>query len=136
MTPPSEPQEPGQPKPHAATFAALTGALAERGMSIRDGLFVGDNTVSQYDGDPLDGPTLPLAATQSSQINAEFIYRGNTIAPSNRVTLPTSAKETKAADAVDDRVKTIHRMNPGEALEQARTLRDSIQRRDQILTTP
>jgi hypothetical protein len=29
----SEPQKPGQPKPHAATIAALTGARAERGMS-------------------------------------------------------------------------------------------------------
>ena len=64
----SEPQKPGQPKPHAATIAALTCALAERGMTIRDGLLVGDNTVSPYDGDPQDGLTLPLKATQSSQI--------------------------------------------------------------------
>jgi hypothetical protein len=34
----SEPPKPGQPKPHAATIAALTCALAERGMTIRDGL--------------------------------------------------------------------------------------------------
>ena len=61
-----EPQKPGQPKPHAATIAALTSALAERGMTIRDGLLVGDNTVSPYDGDPQDGLTLPLKATQSS----------------------------------------------------------------------
>ncbi|HAG58384.1 MAG TPA: hypothetical protein DCL83_03245 [Arthrobacter bacterium] len=55
----SEPQKPGQPKPPAATIAALTGALAERGMTISDGLLVGDETVSQYDGDPQDGLTLP-----------------------------------------------------------------------------
>jgi hypothetical protein len=122
----SEPQKPGQPKPHAATIAALTGALAERGMSIRDGLLVGDKTVSQYDGDPLDGPTLPLAATQSSQINAEFVYRGSTIAPSNRITLPASAKETKAADAVDDRMKSIYNMNTNDALNQARALWDGM----------
>jgi hypothetical protein len=53
----SAPRKPGQPKPHTATIAALTCALAERGMSIRDGLLVGDNTVSQYDGDPQDGLT-------------------------------------------------------------------------------
>jgi hypothetical protein len=91
----SEPQKPGQPKPHAATIAALTCALAERGMSIRDGLLVGDNTVSPYDGDPHDGPTLPLKATQSSQINAEFVYRGSTIEPTNRITLPASTKESR-----------------------------------------
>jgi hypothetical protein len=72
----SEPQKPGQPKQHAATIAALTCALVERGMTIRDGLLVGDNTVAPYDGDPQDGLTLPLKATQSSQINAEFVYRG------------------------------------------------------------
>ncbi|CAN7332264.1 DUF4192 domain-containing protein [Arthrobacter sp. LjRoot14] len=118
----SEPQKPGQPQPHAATVAALTCALAERGMTIRDGLLVGDNTVSPYDDDPHEGPTLPLKATQSSQINAEFVYRGSTIAPTNHITLPASTKESRTADAVDDRVKTIHSMNAGEALEQARTL--------------
>lgn len=121
----SETQKPGQPKPHAATIAALTCALAERGMTIRDGLLVGDHTVSPYDGDPQDGLTLPLKATQSSQINAEFVYRGSTIQPTNHITLPASTKESRTADAVDDRVKAIH-MNPGEALEQARTLWDGM----------
>lgn len=78
----SEPQKPGQPKPHSATIAVLTCALAERGMTIRDGLLVGDNTVSP--------------------------------------------------DAVDDRVKAIHRMNPGEAPEQARTLWDGMPQREQM----
>jgi hypothetical protein len=86
-------------------------------MSIRDGLLVGDKTVSQYD--PHDGLTLPLKATQSSQINAQFVYRGSTIAPTNRIILPASTKEGRTADAVDNRVKAIHRMNPGEALEHA-----------------
>ncbi|MHA7291318.1 DUF4192 family protein [Arthrobacter sp. MDT3-24] len=89
----SEPQKPGQPKPHTATIAALTCALAERGMTIRDGLLVGDNTVSPYDGVTQDGLSLPLSATQSSQINAEFVYRGSTIAPTNRITLPASTKK-------------------------------------------
>lgn len=55
-------------------------------MTIRDGLLVGDHTVSPYDGDPRDGLSLPLKATQSSQINAEFVYRGRTIAPTNQQT--------------------------------------------------
>jgi hypothetical protein len=111
----------GPGKPHAATIAALTGALAERGMSIRDGLLVGDQTVSPYDGGPESGPSLPLAATQSSQINAEFVYRGSTIEPTNRITLPASTKETETTDAVQDRVKEIRGLNLGDALEQART---------------
>ncbi|MDP9696719.1 UNVERIFIED_ORG: hypothetical protein J2X79_004302 [Arthrobacter globiformis] len=107
-------------RPHAATIAALTGALAERGMTIRDGLLVGDETVSQYDGG-VNGPSLPLAATQSSQINAEFVYRGSTIEPTNRITLPASTKETETADAVEDRVKALGNLKVGDALEQART---------------
>lgn len=90
----SLPAESGHTRPHSATIAALTGALAERGMSIRDGLLVGDDTVSQYDGDPVRGPSLPLTSTQSSKINAEFVYRGSTIAPTNRITLPASTKES------------------------------------------
>ena len=86
------------------TIAALTCALAERGMTIRDGLLVGDNTVSPYYGDPQDGFTLPLNATQSNQINAEFVYRGSTIAPTNHITQPAPTKEGRTADAVDDRV--------------------------------
>ncbi|GAA1783598.1 hypothetical protein GCM10009712_33660 [Pseudarthrobacter sulfonivorans] len=61
----------GEHKPRAATIATLTGALAERGLIIRKGLLVGDQTVSQYDGDPQKGVRLPLSATQSGQINAE-----------------------------------------------------------------
>lgn len=33
-----------------------------------------------YTSDPQNGLTLPLKATQSSQINAEFVYRGSTMA--------------------------------------------------------
>lgn len=112
----------GPAKPQAATIAALTGALAERGLSIRDGLLVGDDTVSEYDGDSKDRLTLPLSATQSSQINAEFVYRGSTIDPTNRITLPASTKETQTADAVETRVNAIQRLNIRDALEQARTL--------------
>ncbi|MGO4857275.1 DUF4192 family protein [Arthrobacter sp. 2MCAF14] len=43
----SETQKPGQLKPHAATIAALTCALAERETTIRYELLVGDKAVSQ-----------------------------------------------------------------------------------------
>lgn len=128
----SDPQKPGQPKPHAATIAALVRA-GRTGNDHPRRLLVGDNTVSPYDGDPQDG--LPLKATQSSQINAEFVCRRNTIAPTNRITLPASTKEGRTANAVNDRLKAIQGMNAGEALEQARTLWDGMPRREQILTT-
>lgn len=117
----SEPMN-GDHMPHAATIAALTGALAERGLTIREGLLVGDRTVSQYDGDPELGVRLPLSATQSSQINAEFVYRGSTIEPSNRITLPATTKEIQTFDAVEKRVLEIQGMRQGDAMGQARTL--------------
>lgn len=83
---------------------------------------MGDQTVSQDDGDPKDGVILPLSATQSSQINAEFVYRGSTIEPTNRITLSASPKETQTADAVEQRVLAIQGMNGRDALAQARTL--------------
>jgi hypothetical protein len=118
----SRPAEAGRARPHAATIAALTGALSERGMTIRDGLLVGEEAVSQYDGDPVGGPSLPLSSTQSSQINAEFVYRGSTIAPTNRITLPASTKDTQTADAVENCVKSIQNLNVQDAMDQARAL--------------
>jgi Domain of unknown function (DUF4192) len=118
----SAPQVPGEARPHAATIAALTAALAEHGMTIRDGLLVGDDTVSEYDGDPDHCLSLPLSVTQSSRINAEFVYRGSTIEPTNRVVLPPSNKETRNADVVDRRVQAIQNLNIRDALEQARDL--------------
>ena len=47
----SEPLDGARNKPHAATIAALTGALAERGLTVMERLLVGDQPVSQYDGD-------------------------------------------------------------------------------------
>ncbi|MET3140316.1 UNVERIFIED_ORG: hypothetical protein ABIB13_000003 [Arthrobacter sp. UYEF2] len=117
----SEPRN-GDHKPHAATIAALTGALAERGLTIREGLLVGDQTVSQYDGDPEKGVRLPLSATQSSQINAEFVYRGSTIEPTNRITLPASTKESQTLNAVESLVAAIQGLSHWDAMEQARTL--------------
>lgn len=118
----TEPQEADQGMPHAATIAALTGALAERGMNIRDGLLVGDDTVSEYDGDPSAILSLPLSATQFSQINAEFVYRGSTIEPSNRITLPASTKDTQSMKAVETQVQALQCLNLLDALEQSRTL--------------
>jgi hypothetical protein len=56
--------------PASVLFAVFTG------KTVGDGLFVGDKTVTQYDGDPQAGPSLPLTATQSSQINPEFVFHG------------------------------------------------------------
>ncbi|MFH5877279.1 DUF4192 domain-containing protein [Arthrobacter sp. NA-172] len=114
--------EHGQTKPYASMIAALTGALAERNITIRDGLLVGDTTVSPYDDDPRLPDTLPLSMIDSSEINAELVYRGSAVAPTGRVTLPSSPKEMATFDEVEDRVSSIGRSYNHRAIELARTL--------------
>ncbi|GAA5194039.1 hypothetical protein GCM10023346_20540 [Arthrobacter gyeryongensis] len=112
----------GDPKPYAAMVAALTGALAERDITIRDGLLVGDETVSPFDDDPGLSGALPLAMIDSSEINAELVYRGSAVAPTGRVTLPASPKEKATIDDVEARMETIRLTRDHRAIEQARTL--------------
>jgi hypothetical protein len=112
----------GQVRPHAGTIAALTGVLAEQGITIRDGLFVGDETFSPYDGEPGTSLALPVNSTQTSAINAEFIYRGSFIEPTDRVTLPTTSQEAAKAAAVEHHMDTIASQPTDAALQQGRNL--------------
>jgi hypothetical protein len=118
----SELPQPGQPKPHAGTIAALTGVLAEQGITIRDGLFVGDETFSPYDDEPGHELALPVSSTQTSAINAEFIYRGSSVQPNNHITLPTTKQEAAKATAVEQHMDTIRNQTDGEAVRQGRKL--------------
>jgi hypothetical protein len=115
------PCQPGQGKPHAGAIAALTGILAQQGITIREGLYVGDETFSPYDNEPGNALALPLSATQTSAINAEFIYRGSAIEPTDQITLPTTNQEAKGTD-VEQNMETIRALPITEAIRQGRTL--------------
>ncbi|PNI07914.1 DUF4192 domain-containing protein [Arthrobacter sp. AFG7.2] len=117
-----ETSHPGQPRPHAGTIAALTGVLAEQGITIRDGLFVGDETFSPYDGDPGTSLALPVSSTQTSAINAEFIYRGSFVEPTDRITLPSTSQEAAKAAAVEHHIDTTASQPTDAALRPARKL--------------
>ncbi|MEJ1115472.1 DUF4192 family protein [Paenarthrobacter sp. CCNWLW172] len=114
--------EPGQPKPHAATIAALTGVLAENGITIRNGIFVSDDAYSPYDSEPGQNISLPLSTTEYSRVNAEFIYRGSTIEPTNQIVLPTPTHAAGHATAVENCMRTIREQAPHQAALQARHL--------------
>ncbi|AFR28810.1 hypothetical protein ARUE_c19040 [Arthrobacter sp. Rue61a] len=114
--------EPGQPKPHAATIAALTGVLAGNGITIRDGVFVSDNSYSPYDSEPGQDISLPISTTKYSRVNAEFIYRGSTIEPTNRIILPPPTQEADHATAVETRMTTTRAQAPHQAARQASQL--------------
>ncbi|MFC0457926.1 DUF4192 domain-containing protein [Arthrobacter liuii] len=119
----SEPCQPGSGKPHAATIAALTGVLAEQGITIRDGLFVGNTTFSPYDdGESGTSLALPVSSTETSAINAEFIYRGSFVEPTGHVTLPPAGQEASKAAGVERHMEAIRFQQSGTALQQGRKL--------------
>jgi hypothetical protein len=118
----NETAHPGQTRPYAGTIAALTGVLAEQGITIRDGLFVGDTTLSPYGGEPGTSIALPVSSTQTSAINAEFIYRGSYIQPTDRITLPTTREAAAKATAVEHYMETIRSQESDDALQQGREL--------------
>lgn len=60
----SDTSRPGLARPYAGTIAARTGVLAEQGTTIRDGLFVGDETFSPYDGESGTSLSLPVNSTR------------------------------------------------------------------------
>ncbi|MEV7661946.1 DUF4192 family protein [Paenarthrobacter sp. NPDC089316] len=89
----TERPETGEARPRRATIAALTGVLAHEGITIRDGIYVTNTTYAPYDKTPGSNIAIPISTTEYSRVNAEFIYRGSTIAPSNQVTLPVATDQ-------------------------------------------
>ncbi|MEJ1115466.1 hypothetical protein WBN73_14100 [Paenarthrobacter sp. CCNWLY172] len=71
------------PLPNLASRKATPRSPSPRrtGVTIRNGIFVGSDTAAPYDTGAGQDITLPLSTTDYSQVNAEFIYRGSTIAP-------------------------------------------------------
>ncbi|MBT2565229.1 DUF4192 domain-containing protein [Arthrobacter sp. ISL-85] len=118
----SETTQPGQARPQASTIAALTGVLAEQRITIRDGLFVGDETYSPYDAEPGTSLALPVNSAQTSTINAEFIYRGSYVQPTSGITLPPATKEAAKAAAVEHHMDSVRAQSTETALRHGREL--------------
>ena len=118
----TERPEPGEARPHRATIAALTGVLASEGIAIRDGIYVTDTIYSPYDTHPGGDIAIPISSTEYSRVNAEFIYRGSTIAPTNQVTLPPATHKAEDAAAVERYMEAITDRPPAAAMEDAHRL--------------
>ncbi|AMB40267.1 MULTISPECIES: DUF4192 domain-containing protein [Paenarthrobacter] len=114
--------ESGEVRPHRATIAALTGVLAREGITIRDGIYVTDTTYSPYDAVPGNNIAIPLSTTEYSQVNAEFIYRGSTIEPTNQVSLPAATDQREHATAVEHHKETILNGPPAAATQDGHKL--------------
>ncbi|WP_179012823.1 DUF4192 family protein [Paenarthrobacter ureafaciens] len=114
--------EPGEARPHRATIAALTGVLAREGIIIRDGIYVTDTTYSPYDNPPGPDIAVPLNTTEYSRVNAEFVYRGSTVEPTNQITLPLATHEAEDAVAVERHMEAIGNRPPATAIHDAHEL--------------
>ncbi|MDD7833839.1 DUF4192 domain-containing protein [Paenarthrobacter sp. AB444] len=118
----TETPEAGEARPHRATVAALTGVLAHQGITIRDGIYVTNTTYSPYDALPGENIAIPLSSTEYSQVNAEFIYRGSIIAPTNHITLPAATHKQEDATVVERHKEAILNRPPAAAIEDAHRL--------------
>ncbi|BCW48096.1 DUF4192 domain-containing protein [Arthrobacter sp. StoSoilB13] len=118
----SETPEPGEARPHRSTIATLTGVLAHEGITIRDGIYVTNTTYSPYDTMPSNDIAIPISSTEYSQVNAEFIYRGSIIEPTNQITLPSATHQQEHATAVEHHKQTILSGPPAAATHDAHQL--------------
>ncbi|WP_416402884.1 hypothetical protein [Arthrobacter sp. LFS091] len=69
---------------------------------------------SPYDT-PGDNIAIPISSTEYAQVNAEFIDRSSTIAPTTRVTLPAATHKPEDAAAVEHHMETIQFRPPAAA---------------------
>jgi hypothetical protein len=120
---PSTPQHPGTPTSRIprGDYRRAHRRAAERGITISDGLLVGNETFTQYDGDPQTSAAIPMTATQTSAINAEFIYRGSSVEETDRNTLPEPTKQATKG-AAENQMETIRNLPADEATYHARKL--------------
>jgi hypothetical protein len=114
--------EPGEARPHRSTVAALTGVLANEGITIREGIYLNDTAYSPYDALPGENIAIPLSITEYSRVNAEFIYRSSSIAPTNQNTLPTATNKHQHAAAVEHHMEAITDRSPAAAIQDAHRL--------------
>jgi len=118
-----KPWKPGDAKPFHTTVQALRAELAGHRVPVRDGWLIGQFSFTNYFcDDPGCCPAIPVTATQTSRLNAELIYRGSNVQPTDAVALPARAPAPVPATAVEQSKNSIATANPGKALAKARTL--------------
>lgn len=113
---------PGDPRPHETVMERLTGELAQHDIILRDGWLIGEKTFTNYlrmTNDPVK--TYSLDRITGSQLNAELVFRGSSIAPDPGFHVPVVAQR----DIHDEIIKQcgrIEAMSPPVAIAKARTL--------------
>jgi hypothetical protein len=116
------PWQPGNPRPYESTMEYLTGRLSERDIALRDGWLVGETSFTNYlrmtDDTP---PSYPLDHITASELNAELVFRGSSIAANPGFHVPVLALHD-ISQQVLKHCGRIEAMSPPEAIEKARAL--------------
>ena len=116
------PWTPGDPRPHEAVMEYLTGRLSEQNIIVRDGWFIGEKTFTNYLR-MVTAPvkTFPLDRITGSELNAELVFRGSSIAADPGFHIPVLAQRDLGEEIIKH-VGRIEDMHPPAAIAKARTL--------------
>ncbi|WP_207346386.1 DUF4192 domain-containing protein [Arthrobacter sp. E3] len=116
------PWEPMDDRPYEDVMEALTGELSKRNIKVRDGWIIDDTSFTDYFQlipDPL--ARNPLAGIETSQLNAELVFRGSSIEPSPRFRVPILARRDLSEEVFKHCIR-IESMTPPVATAKARIL--------------
>jgi hypothetical protein len=108
------------PKPFAAMVQGLKRQLSAAGLLVHHLWIVGPESFAPYDGaDPAScGNEIPLAALESSILNAELVYQGSVIEQNDAPAIPELAATNADHDAVETALWDMS-TNPAQKLQGA-----------------
>lgn len=124
----------GDPRPYEATLESLTGRLSEHDITLRDGWFVGESTFTNYLRMTDDSPvSYPLDRITASELNAELVFRGSSIAANPGFHLPVVAQRDLNEEILKHTGR-IEAMSPPAAIAKARVLWEVLLTRTEMPT--
>jgi hypothetical protein len=114
-----------------ALFGPLIESLAQQlalaGMPIQAGWIIGPTAVAEFRIHPVSyGPDIPLTTVQSSQLNAELIFRGSQINNGSTLALPDRTVTPEFTADVDTHLKAALTQSAAQRTAAARGLWSSL----------
>ncbi|PYI65747.1 hypothetical protein CVV68_17030 [Arthrobacter livingstonensis] len=102
-----QPWSKGGPKPFATMVQGLRCHFSAAGLLVHHVWIVGPTSFVPYDGpnSTCCGQEIPLAALESSTLNAELVYQGSLIEPSDTPAIPELTATHADHDAVDSAMR-------------------------------
>lgn len=110
----------GRPKPFVAMIQRLKRLLSAAGLLVHDVWIIGPDSFASYDGaNPTTcGKETPLAALESSTVNAELVYQGSLIEQCDTPAIPELFATAVDHDSVEAALQSMS-TNPAKCLDAA-----------------